>query len=44
MSTRRGQFISADDLFDRVTGAAFEQVETRRPETSYESKSRLQKQ
>ena len=36
MSTRRGQFISADDLFDRVTEAAFEQVETRRPETPYE--------
>ncbi|AKB73228.1 arginine--tRNA ligase [Methanosarcina mazei] len=41
MSTRRGQFISADDLFDRVTGAAFEQVETRRPETSYEFKKQV---
>jgi arginyl-tRNA synthetase len=38
MSTRRGQFISADELFDRVTEAALEQVETRRPETSYEFK------
>jgi arginyl-tRNA synthetase len=41
MSTRRGQFISADDLFDRVTEAAFEQVETRRPETSAEFKKQV---
>ena len=41
MSTRRGQFISADDLFDRVTEAALEQVETRRPETSYEFKKQV---
>lgn len=41
MSTRRGQFISADDLFDRVTNAAFEQVETRRPETSCEFKKQV---
>ncbi|MGB9928985.1 MAG: arginine--tRNA ligase [Methanosarcina sp.] len=41
MSTRRGQFISADDLFDRVTDAAFEQVETRRPETSFEFKKKV---
>lgn len=41
MSTRRGQFISADDLFDRVTDAAFEQVETRRPETSFEFKKQV---
>ena len=41
MSTRRGQFISADDLFDRITEAAFEQVETRRPETSYEFKKQV---
>ena len=34
MSTRSGQFISADDLFDRVIEAALEQVNTRRPETS----------
>ena len=34
MSTRSGQFISADDLFDRVIEAALEQVDTRRPETS----------
>ncbi len=41
MSTRRGQFISADDLFDRVTEAALEQVETRRPETTYEFKKQV---
>ena len=41
MSTRRGQFISADDLFDRIIEAAFEQVETRRPETSYEFKKQV---
>lgn len=41
MSTRRGQFISADDLFDRVTEAALEQVETRRPETAYEFKKQV---
>jgi len=41
MSTRRGQFISADDLFDRVTEAALEQVETRRPETAYEFKKQI---
>ena len=41
MSTRRGQFISADDLFDRVTEAALELVETRRPETAYEFKKQV---
>lgn len=41
MSTRRGQFISADELFDRVTDAALEQVETRRPETSTEFKKHV---
>jgi len=41
MSTRRGQFISADDLFDRVTEAALKQVETRRPETAYEFKKQV---
>lgn len=41
MSTRRGQFISADELFDRVTAAALEQVETRRPETSEEFKNKV---
>lgn len=41
MSTRRGQFISADDLFDRVTEAALEQVETRRLETAYEFKKQV---
>ena len=38
MSTRRGQFISADDLFEKVTTEAFEQVESRRPDTSEEFK------
>lgn len=41
MSTRRGQFISADELFDRVTEAALEQVEIRRPETSDEFKRQV---
>jgi arginyl-tRNA synthetase len=41
MSTRRGQFISADELFDRITDSALEQVETRRPETSYEFKKKV---
>ena len=41
MSTRRGQFISADELFNRVTNAAMEQVETRRPETSAEFKRQV---
>ena len=41
MSTRRGQFISADDLFDRVIEAALEQVETRRPETSDDFKKQV---
>jgi len=41
MSTRRGQFISADELFDRVIEAAFEQVETRRPETAHEFKKQV---
>ncbi|MGB9133594.1 MAG: arginine--tRNA ligase [Methanosarcina sp.] len=41
MSTRRGQFISSDDLFDRVTEAAFEQVENRRPEASAEFKKQV---
>lgn len=41
MSTRRGQFISADDLFDKVTAGALEQVETRRPDTSEEFKHQV---
>lgn len=41
MSTRRGQFISADELFDRVTESALEQVDARRPETSYEFKKQV---
>jgi arginyl-tRNA synthetase len=41
MSTRRGQFISADELFNKVTEAALEQVETRRPETSYGFKKQV---
>ncbi|MDD4332192.1 MAG: arginine--tRNA ligase [Methanosarcinaceae archaeon] len=38
MSTRRGQFISADDLFDKVTTAAFEEVEKRRTDLSKATK------
>lgn len=41
MSTRRGQFISADELFERVTAAALGQVEARRPETSAEFKKEV---
>ncbi|MDD2340576.1 MAG: arginine--tRNA ligase, partial [Methanosarcina sp.] len=41
MSTRRGQFISADELFDRVTESALEQVDARRPETSHEFKKQV---
>jgi len=41
MSTRRGQFISADELFDKIIEAALEQVETRRPETSDEFKKQV---
>jgi arginyl-tRNA synthetase len=41
MSTRRGQFISADELFNKVTESALEQVETRRPETSDEFKKQV---
>ena len=41
MSTRSGQFISADDLFDRVIEAALEQVNTRRPETSDDFKKEV---
>lgn len=41
MSTRRGQFISADELFDRVTESALKQVDARRPETSYEFKKQV---
>lgn len=41
MSTRRGQFISADDLFDQVTAAAFEEVDKRRSDISEESKREI---
>ena len=41
MSTRSGQFISADDLFDRVIEAALKQVNTRRPETSDDFKKEV---
>jgi len=34
MSTRRGKFISADDLIDEVEKRAFEEVTARRPEES----------
>jgi arginyl-tRNA synthetase len=36
MSTRRGQFITADELLDKVQARAFEEVEKRRPEMSPE--------
>jgi arginyl-tRNA synthetase len=36
MSTRRGKFISADELLDEVEKQAFEEVTTRRPEESEE--------
>jgi len=36
MSTRRGKFISADDLIDEVEKQAFEEVTSRRPEESEE--------
>jgi arginyl-tRNA synthetase len=36
MSTRRGQFITADELLDKVEARAFEEVEKRRPEMSPE--------
>lgn len=38
MSTRRGQFISADDLLSEVIGKAYEEVSARRPEASEEFK------
>jgi arginyl-tRNA synthetase len=41
MSTRSGQFISADDLFDKVIEAALKQVNTRRPETSDDFKKEV---
>jgi arginyl-tRNA synthetase len=34
MSTRKGKFISADELIDEVEKQAFEEVKTRRPEES----------
>ncbi|MDD4497100.1 MAG: DALR anticodon-binding domain-containing protein, partial [Methanosarcinaceae archaeon] len=41
MSTRRGQFISADELFDQVTAAAFEEVDKRRLDISEEAKREI---
>lgn len=41
MSTRRGQFISADDLFNNVTAAAYEEVEKRRADISEEAKREI---
>lgn len=38
MSTRRGVFISADDLLKQMIGAAYDEIEKRRPEESEEFK------
>jgi len=38
MSTRRGKFITSDDLFDQIEEQAFLEVEKRRPEMSDEFK------
>jgi len=41
MSTRRGVFISADELLDQVEKAAYEEVNRRRPETDEEFKKKV---
>ena len=41
MSTRRGVFISADELLDEVEKAAYEEVNRRRPETDEEFKKKV---
>jgi arginyl-tRNA synthetase len=41
MSTRRGVFISADDVLDQVRQAAYEEVAKRRPETDEEFKKKV---
>lgn len=41
MSTRRGVFISADELLDQVEKAAYEEVNKKRPETDGEFKKKV---
>ena len=41
MSTRKGVFISADELLDEIKKHALEEVSTRRPDTSPEFKERV---
>ncbi|HEY9204635.1 MAG TPA: arginine--tRNA ligase, partial [Candidatus Methanoperedens sp.] len=41
MSTRRGVFISADELLDQVERAAYEEVNRRRPETDEDFKKKV---
>jgi arginyl-tRNA synthetase len=41
MSTRRGVFISADELLDQVEKAAYEEVNKRRPDTDEEFKKKV---
>ncbi len=41
MSTRRGVFISADELLDQVEKAAYEEVNKKRPETDEEFKKKV---
>lgn len=41
MSTRRGVFISADELLDEVEKAAYEEVNKRRPDTDEEFKKKV---
>ncbi|MCE8422948.1 MAG: arginine--tRNA ligase [Candidatus Methanoperedens sp.] len=41
MSTRRGVFISADELLDEVEKAAYEEVSKKRPETDEEFKKKV---
>jgi arginyl-tRNA synthetase len=44
MSTRRGKFISADELLDEVESRAFEEVSKRRPEESEDFRREVAKQ
>jgi arginyl-tRNA synthetase len=44
MSTRRGKFISADDLLDEVEKQAFEEVSKRRPDESEEFRREVARQ
>ena len=43
MSTRRGVFISADEVLDQVEKAAYEEVNKRRPDTDEEFKKKVAK-